>query len=207
MALISLKRASDNEPIAIEESNIIIGYDSTNGTKIEYINPFTGYVNIVEVAETSSSISTVSTSLILLSFELYPSDKGLININRILNMWDNSSSKAVISYDRGTQQKGRYVMNVDRTAVLVAMYTKQGYLSYAVESYSGLDIVFPAALGDISAKFQNGEVLTIFGALDENNGTYIVDSVAHAVGQTTVTLDTIGVSDDADTTGYVMVKA
>jgi len=207
MALLSLRKSSDKTPFVIEERDIIVGYDSTNGTKIEYINNQSGRRDVIEVDDTTLAITDVSEKLLFLSFADYPSDNGFINMDRIYSLNDNSDSNCVVIYDRGTTQKGKYIMTASRADVLVAMYEKQGYLVYAVESYSGLDIVFPAATGDISAKFQAAEILTIFGALDVNNGTYVVDSVAFGGGKTTVTLDTTGVEDDADTTGYVMVKA
>lgn len=207
MALLSLRKSSDKTPFVIEERDIIVGYDSTNGTKIEYINNQSGRRDVIEVDDTTLAITDVSEKLLFLSFADYPTAAGFINMDRIYSLNDNSDSNCVVIYDRGTTQKGKYIMTASKADVLVAMYEKQGYLVYAVESYSGLDIVFPAATGDISAKFQAAEILTIFGALDVNNGTYVVDSVAFGGGKTTVTLDTTGVEDDADTTGYIMVKA
>ena len=207
MALITLRKSSDKSPAVIEEKDIIVGYSSTNGTKIEYVNSQTGRRDTVEVDSTVAAVIAVSTVLFPVVFRDYTSGTGFLNYNRIYEIFDDSDSKAVVLYDRGTTLKGRYELNGTRTATLVAMYTKQGYLTYAVESYGTLTIVLPAATGDVSAKFQNGEILTIFGALNANNGTYVVNSAAFGGGKTTITLLTTGVATTSDTTGYVMVKS
>lgn len=206
MALLSLRKASDSTSFVIEERDIIVGYDSTNGTKIEYVNNQSGRRDSVEVSDTTASITEVSESLILLSFADYPNDYGFINIDRIYSINDNASTQAVIIYDRGTTQKGKYVMSESRTEVLTAMYEKQGNYTYEVDDYNALTIRLKAAAGDVTAKFVSGDVITVYGALDGNNDTYVVDTVSFGGGKTTVTL-VAGVDDDTDTTGRIMVKS
>lgn len=206
MALLSLRKASDSTSFVIEERDIIVGYDSTNGTKIEYVNNQSGRRDSVEVSDTTASITEVSESLILLSFADYPNDYGFINIDRIYSINDNASTQAVIIYDRGTTQKGKYVMSESRTEVLTAMYEKQGNYTYEVDDYNALTIRLKAAAGDVTAKFVSGDVITVYGALDGNNDTYVVDTVSFGGGKTTITLLS-GVADDTDTTGRIMVKS
>lgn len=205
MALLSLRKASDSTSFVIEEKDIIVGYDSTNGTKIEYINNQSGRRDSVEVANTTLAITDISEKLLYLSFADYPNDYGFINMDRIYSLNDNADGNCIVIYDRGTTQKGKYVMSESRTEVLTAMYEKQGNYTYEVDDYNALTIRLKAAAGDITDKFQSGDIITVYGALDGNNDTYVVDTVSFGGGKTTITLLS-GVADDTDTTGRIMVK-
>lgn len=207
MALISLKRLSDGVTFQIEESNILLVFASSTGVVIEHRDTVNGNKDTVEVSNAIAEIVSISERLMLIHYsDNSPSIDLYIDHNRITDVYLEGSYASVI-YNKGNNEVVN-LKTVDSVAtILTAVYTKKGYFNYAVDIYSGDTIRLAAAAGDVTAKFTNGKVITVYGALAENNDTYVVDSSTYGGGKTTITLAVgTGVSDDADTTGRVMIK-
>src|SRR3972149_785939 len=205
MAAIALKKLSDSSGITIEESNIVIVRAITGGSHIEYIHEISGRRDGVKVANTPAEIAGVSAGLVLIVLVNNSSVATYINMERIIGL-SESGGKAVVSYNAGGVNKARYVSTGTKATFQTAIYAKQGYSTYAVASYSGDNIILTPAVGDVTSIFTVGRIITVYGALDVNNDTYIVASSAYA-SNTIITLATgTGVPDDTDLTGRVMIK-
>jgi len=206
MALISLKKLSDGTSVSIEEANILVAYAISGGAQIEYLAVQSGRRDLISVANTPAEIAKASEKLVVVNLIDYPSTATYINIDRVIDIVE-LDSVATINYDRGGVNKGRLLTSDTKTEVLSAIYAKLGYYEFEVDSYAGDTIVLAAGEGDVTAKFVVGKLVTVFGAAEGNNDTYIVDSSTFGGGKTTVTLAAgTGVPDDTDTTGYVMIK-
>ena len=207
MANLALRKLSDSAGINLEESTILLVYTITGGARIEYLDELSGVRNSIKVANTPAEIAALSKRLVLLAIEGDTSAATYVNIERIVSITE-TNSKATVIYNAGGAEKARYVSTGTKATFQTAIYAKLAYYTYEVDSYSGDTIVLDSGAGDVTAKFVNGKTITIYGALDENNDTYVVDSSTFGGGETTITLSAgTGVSDDTDTTGRVMIKS
>ena len=207
MALILLKRLSDDKPFTIEENDLILLESTASGTNVEHINPISGYVDKVEVANDIDQIATISNQL----FEITPIVTGktvYINYERVLNIYAyGANNYAKILYDRGGTSPVNFETLMSVASAYTNIYTKQGYLTYEVDSYTATTVVLKAAEGDVTTTMTTPKILTIYGSTDANNGTYEIQSSAFGGGQTTITLPAASITDTGSTVGFVMVKS
>lgn len=207
MALILLKRLSDEKPFTIDENELLVLESTASGTNVEYIDPISGYVDKIEVSNPITDIATISDQL----FEITPIVTGktvYINYEKVLNIMPyGASNYAKILYDRGGTNAVMFETLMSVASVYTNIYTKKGYLTYEVDSYTATTIVLKAAEGDVTTTMTNPKILTLYGSTDSNNGTYEIQSSAFGGGQTTITLPAASIADTGSTVGFVMVKS
>jgi len=206
MAILSLKRLSDNKQIVIEEENIILLKSISGGTSVEHINPISGYVDKVEVANAIAQVASVSENI----FEITPtliSGTVYLNFERVVNIFPyGANSYAKILYDRGGTAPIAIETEDSIMEAYTAIYDKKGYLTYEVASYTATTIVLAAGEGNVTSVLTSPKVITLYGSTDANNGTYVVTSSAFG-SETTITLPASSITDTASVVGYVMVKS
>jgi len=206
MATISLRKYDNNETINIQEENITMMVDTSNGTSIEYRNTLNSRKDNIEVANAITQIAAVTENFIVIDLVAAPDNVVYISLERILGVYDNGTNTSIV-YDAGNNLKR--VLKVADTVKEIhdLIYAKKGYITWEVESYSNDNIVLVAGEGNVTTTAISPKVITIYGSsVEENNGTYEIASSAFGGGKTTITL-VAGVSDDADTTGYIMIKS
>jgi hypothetical protein len=202
MALIALKRLADGEDINIEENDITVLTTISGGASVEYEDPQSNLRRVVEVSNNIASIALMSDSLFSTTVGgvvIY------LHMDKVVTIYEDNSL-AVVLYDRAGSEKERFATDVTMAAIQTAMYEKKGYGVYAVDSYDTNKIILDTAEGDLTSSFTSGKVLSVVTSTSTNNNIYNVSSSAYVTSKTEITVSET-VSDVADTTGLVVLKA
>lgn len=188
MSKILLKDNSTGADITIEQALLLTAYAVSSVTKVEYLDDEDGYLRTANVTDTVASVITQSNVLISLTEKDSGATIG-VNKDRITDIGE-ISSQAVLSFDAAGASLRR--INVTETAVAVKnkVITKEGDLSYLIDSFTASPnvVVLDASVGDVSSNFVNGSVFTVFGEGDSNDGIYTVSSVAFDGTNTKITV-------------------
>jgi hypothetical protein len=124
-------------------------------------------------------------------FEIYSLAGTSVWINKErVTASDEREELGFLFMDLGGTYKKRFELATNLTTWKNEVITKEGNVSYAVDSYTAAPntIILTTATGDVEDKFVTGDVVTVFDEKTANDGIYTVVSATFAGGQTTVTV-------------------
>lgn len=205
MSKLIVNRNSDGASFTLDESVVIMAYTKGGVTTIEYLREEDGYKSTLGVSDTLANVGAMSD--LLVSTTDVDSNTVYINKDRVLGV-SEVSSLAILSMDAGGAAKKIVKLGVTAVVWNNAVITKNGQLSYLIDSFTAAPntILLDSTVGDVESKFGVGDVFTVFGEDDSNDGIYSVVSAAFDGTNTVITV-TETPTVNASATGYAWVNA
>lgn len=199
-----LQRNSDGGNVSLEDKLVLKAFTAGGVTNVEYLEEIGGYRKLVKVSNALAQVGGLSD--LLTATTSLDGTAIWVNKDRVSGV-SEKDSLATLVFDGSGAAPQAIRLNVTAAAWENAVITKEGDLSYTIDSFTAAPnvVVLDAGEGDVTANFTAGVIFTVFGEGDSNDSTYEVVSSAF----TTTTNITVVETPTANVaaTGYVWLKA